>query len=97
MIEFRQDFRTSAEDVSRRLDDISRSLKRFSDGPGRLTRITNGKLSLASSPPGAVSALRDSAEAVEKGLGGRRTRVRRLPRLGRVAQRGGTGPPARRD
>jgi hypothetical protein len=68
MIEIRQDSRTSAKEVSRRLGDISQSLKRFSEGPGRLSRITNGKLSIASLPPGAVSAFRDSAEAVEKEL-----------------------------
>ncbi|VTU44896.1 hypothetical protein [Variovorax sp. RA8] len=54
MIDFRHDFRTPAEEVSRRLDDISQSLKRFSAGPGRLT---NRKLAIATLPSGAVSVL----------------------------------------
>lgn len=68
MLEFRQDAWTSPAELSRRLGDISQSLKRFSGGPGRLTRITNAKLAIDSLPPGVVSALRDSAAPVEKEL-----------------------------
>jgi hypothetical protein len=68
MFELSQDPRTSAEELSRRLGDISRSLKRISEGPGKLTGITFGKLSISTLPSGAASALRDSAKPVEKEL-----------------------------
>lgn len=68
MFELHQDPRTSAEALSRRLGDISKSLKRFADARGPLAGITNGKLSIAALPPSASSVLRDSAKPVEKEL-----------------------------